>query len=173
MGMNRNHEVSHLSSRPPSQQFDPNMDDLRDSLSKFRKDFKHRFGGRKPKEDKLGASGCEESVGPSSLLPQPEPHVLMGGGREKEKEGPNVEEESIRAVFAADKSRLDWKYTVSPSAKLVLRAVRDSADAFGPLKSIAGGLCFILESCEVQYLPSYTIGDTNVSAENKGERTDN
>jgi hypothetical protein len=27
--------------------------------------------------------------------------------------------------------------------------VRDSADAFGPLKSVAGGLCFILENCEV------------------------
>jgi hypothetical protein len=28
--------------------------------------------------------------------------------------------------------------------------VRDAADAFGPLKSVAGGLCFILENCEVR-----------------------
>ena len=34
----------------------------------------------------------------------------------------------------------------------MLRGVRDTADAFGPLKSVAGGLCFILENCEV-YLP--------------------
>jgi hypothetical protein len=31
----------------------------------------------------------------------------------------------------------------------MLRGVRDTADAFGPLKSVAGGLCFILENCEV------------------------
>ena len=43
----------------------------------------------------------------------------------------------------------DWKATVSASAKLLLRGVRDSADAFGPLKSVAGGLCFFLENYEV------------------------
>ena len=35
------------------------------------------------------------------------------------------------------------------TAKLLLRGVRDTADAFGPLKSVAGGLCFVLENCEV------------------------
>ena len=40
--------------------------------------------------------------------------------------------------------------TASVAAKLLLRGVRDSADAFGPLKSVAGGLCFILENCEVR-----------------------
>ena len=34
-------------------------------------------------------------------------------------------------------------------AKLVLWAVRDLVDAFGLLKSVAGGLCFILENCKV------------------------
>ena len=28
--------------------------------------------------------------------------------------------------------------------------MRDSADAFGPLKSVANGLCFVLENYEVQ-----------------------
>ena len=42
------------------------------------------------------------------------------------------------------------KSTASATAKLLLRGVRDSADAFGPLKSVAGGLCFILENCEVR-----------------------
>ena len=48
-----------------------------------------------------------------------------------------------------DESKSDWKSKASASAKLLLRAVRDSADAFGPLKSVAGGLCFILENFEV------------------------
>jgi hypothetical protein len=43
-----------------------------------------------------------------------------------------------------------WKSTASATAKLLLRGVRDSADAFGPLKSVAGGLCFVLDNCEVQ-----------------------
>ena len=34
----------------------------------------------------------------------------------------------------------DWKGTVSASAKLLLRGVRDPAGAFGLLKSVAGGL---------------------------------
>ena len=41
--------------------------------------------------------------------------------------------------------------TVSDAAKLLLRTVRDSADAFPPLKSVAGGLCFILENYEVWF----------------------
>jgi len=31
----------------------------------------------------------------------------------------------------------------------LLRVVRDSANGFGPLKSIAGELCLVLESCKV------------------------
>jgi len=50
---------------------------------------------------------------------------------------------------AADETKSNWKSTASATAKLLLRGVRDSADAFGPLKSVAGGLCFILDNCEV------------------------
>ena len=49
----------------------------------------------------------------------------------------------------ADETKLSWKSTASATAQLLLRGVRDTADAFGPLKSVAGGLCFILENCEV------------------------
>jgi len=58
----------------------------------------------------------------------------------------------------ADGSEPNWRSTVSATAKLLLRGVRDSADAFGPLKSVAGGLCFILENCEVwpsSHIPCY------------------
>jgi len=57
---------------------------------------------------------------------------------------PNKSEPNI-----ADEKKSGWKSTASATAKLFLRGVRDSADAFGPLKSVAGGLCFILENCEV------------------------
>ena len=50
---------------------------------------------------------------------------------------------------AANEKKSSWKSTTLATAKLLLRGVRDSADAFGPLKSVAGGLCFILENCEV------------------------
>ena len=52
---------------------------------------------------------------------------------------------------ATGDSRGGWKTTVSATAKLLLCTVRDSADAFPPLKSVAGGLCFILENYEVRF----------------------
>ena len=64
-------------------------------------------------------------------------------------------DESAEPGAAADTKKSNWKSTASTTAKLLLRGVRDSADAFGPLKSVAGGLCFVLENCEVQ--PSFRI----------------
>ena len=118
------------------------MDHLRDSFSRFKKDTKGRFGRSKRKGDKPGPVGHEESVGSSSSFPQPDSRASTGGG-------PDAENENAGASTVAVENRPDWKSTASSSAKLVLRAVRDSADAFGPLKSVAGGLCFILENCEV------------------------
>ena len=130
------------------------MDDLRDSLSKFKKDIKHRLRRREPIADKPGPGERGESVGSSSSLPQPEPHVSTSGERKREGGRPNVGNEIVGAIAAVDESRPGWKSTASSSAKLALRGVRDSADAFGPLKSVAGGLCFILENYEVWNLPS-------------------
>jgi len=51
---------------------------------------------------------------------------------------------------ATDESRFGlWKSTTSATAKLLLRAAKESADAFPPLKSAVGGLCFILDNYEV------------------------
>ena len=50
---------------------------------------------------------------------------------------------------AANEETSNWRSTAVAAAKLLLRGVRDAADAFGPLKSVAGGLCFILENYEV------------------------
>jgi len=106
------------------------MDDLRGSFSKLKKDIKYRLTGSKRKADKTGHG---ESAEPSGSLPQPDPD------------------------FATDRKKSGWKSTAPASAKLLLRGVRDSADAFPPLKSVAGGLCFILENCEVRSPPSCPI----------------
>ena len=60
-----------------------------------------------------------------------------------------IPDENIEPSAAANEKKSSWKSTAIATAKLLLRGVRDSADAFGPLKSVAGGLCFILENCEV------------------------
>ena len=96
------------------------MDDMRDSFSRFKKGVKHRLMGKR-KGDQPGTEGSETS----GSVPRPE------------------------AGDAADEDGLDWKATVSASAKPLLRGARDSADALGPLKSVVGGLCFILENYEV------------------------
>ena len=43
-----------------------------------------------------------------------------------------------------------WKDIASSAAKLTLRTVKETSDAFPPLKSVAGGLCAILDNCEVR-----------------------
>lgn len=57
--------------------------------------------------------------------------------------------ESSMTSAHADENKTSWKFAASAAAKLLLRGVSSTADAFGPLKSVAGGLCFILENCEV------------------------
>ena len=139
------------------------MDDLRESFSKLKKGVKHRLAGSKRKADKTGAGGpVERTEGPGSLL-QPEHHVVTGSGREGEGSGSNAEDKSVEPSAAADenKNKSDWKSTASASAKLLLRGARDSADAFGPLKSVASGLCFILENCEVRSPSPDVIHDTH------------
>ena len=149
--------------------FDTNMDDLRDGISKFKKNIEYRLGRSKRKADEAGLGDRDESIGSRNSVPQPEPHVSPGGSREQEGDGPNIENENVGVSGAADENGPGYKSTAPSSAKLVLRAVRDSSDAFGLLKSVAGGLCFILENCEVRYLPSYATSDAYVSAENEGK----
>ena len=133
---------------------DNNMDDLRDTFSSLKKSIKRRIKGKKGKADNPGAGGSGETVGPSGPPPRPGPAVATGGGSEQEGNEPNADDEKVEPSVAPDKNRPDWGSTASASAKLLLRGVRDSADAFGPLKAVAGGLCFILENCEVCF-PSH------------------
>jgi hypothetical protein len=98
------------------------MEDIRGSLSKLKKGIKHRLTGKKRKADKPGVGGS----------------------------GSNAESEGAESSAPTDGNESDWKSIVSSTAKTLLRGVRDSADAFPPLKSVAGGLCFVLENCEVR-----------------------
>jgi len=52
--------------------------------------------------------------------------------------------------LSSQSDKLDWKHTTSSAAKLFLRTVERASDAFPPLKSVAGGLCAILDNCEVR-----------------------
>ena len=72
---------------------------------------------------------------------------------------------------AADETKSNWKSTASATAKLLLRGVRDSADAFGPLRSVAGGLCFILENYEVWFPSRLCYPMLTGAPENEGKYT--
>ena len=51
---------------------------------------------------------------------------------------------------ATDKNRLELREsTATAMAKMLLHATKESADAFPPLKSVVGSLCFILDNYEV------------------------
>ena len=65
-----------------------------------------------------------------------------------EPEAPRPDEGAEQSAVV-DEKKSNWKSAASATAKLLLRGVRDSADAFGPLKAVAGGLCFVLENYEV------------------------
>ena len=50
---------------------------------------------------------------------------------------------------AADNTQQNREPTASAEARSTLRWVRESANAYAPLKSVANDLCFILDHCEV------------------------
>jgi len=125
------------------------MDDLRNSFSSMKKSIKRRTKRNKHKADNPGAGGSGETIGPSGPPTQPGPAVVMDDGHGQEGNEPNVGDKRVEPSAALGKNRPDLGSTAAASAKLLLRGVRDSADAFGPLKAVAGGLCFILENCEV------------------------
>ena len=129
------------------------MDDMRESFSKLKKGIKHRIAGKNRKADNAQAGGRGERADVSGSLPRPMPHAVTSSDHEQGEDESGADGESVKPSAAADENKPGWKSTASSSAKLLLRGVRDSADAFGPLKSVAGGLCFILENCEVRLHP--------------------
>ena len=68
-------------------------------------------------------------------------------------QGVPLSDENAEPSAIANEKKSSWKSTAFFTAKTLLRGVRDSSDAFGPLKAVAGGLHLILENCEVLYDP--------------------
>jgi len=124
------------------------MEDLRDSFSSLKKGIKRQIEGKKIKADDPGDGGSGETIGPSGPPPRPGPAPVTSSSREQGGNEPNADDERVGPSAAPDEKKPDWKSTAPASARLLLRGVRDSADAFPPLKYVAGGLCFILENCE-------------------------
>ena len=146
------------------------MDNIRGSLSKIKKDVKHRLTGKKRKAEEARAGGHGEGVDSSGSIPaQP----MTSGDREREGDGPGMDNESGESSAAGDESESDWKTTATASAKLLLRGVSSSSDAFAPLKSVAGGLCFILENCEVRLPPRMLSATLTCPAAYEGEQGGN
>jgi len=50
---------------------------------------------------------------------------------------------------ATDETQQNRKPTASPETKLILRRVKESPNAYPPLKSVAESLSFVLDNCEV------------------------
>ena len=115
----------------------------------MKKRIKHRLTGKKLKADKARAGRPGVGGESSGSLP---PQAVTSENNEREENEPSADDKSVGPSTAVGESESDWKTTASATAKLLLRGVSNSSDAFGPLKSVAGGLCFILENCEV-WLP--------------------
>ena len=54
-------------------------------------------------------------------------------------------------------NKSNLKSLVYSGARFILNGVKESADAFGPLKSVASGLCFVLDNCEVRRSPASAV----------------
>lgn len=112
---------------------------FRDSFPSL-KNLKNRLTGNRHKAEGGGADITGARVDPpvdvdNSAVPGDIQEALSSNQSE-----PNT----------ADENEFDeWMSTASATAKSFLRGVRGSADTFPLLKSVVGGLCFILDNCEV------------------------
>ena len=71
------------------------------------------------------------------------PLTVPSGTSDRSAVSHRVQEPAQVPRHVLDKSHL------KSAAESSLRGVRESANAFPPLKSVAGHLCFILDNCEV------------------------
>ena len=90
----------------------------------------------------------------------------------KDRVGNPATSDTIHSNTAGFKNKSDWKDTASSAAKLFLRTVERASDAFPPLKSVAAGLCAILDNCEVRATFVHLVPTLIAPAENGGQQTD-
>ena len=140
---------------------------IRDSLSRLKErlDPKSTRKGRKPDDTESVTDG--EGFDPAGSLPRPDEPRSASNKREGGR-GEVIQRRShlytdVEVVAGTGSGRVagDQFYSrpstplftdgspAVPATVKLLRGVRDSANSFGPLRSIARTLCFILETCEV------------------------
>ena len=88
----------------------------------------------------------------ASPPPSNDAHRPLSAGDPVSGPGETIDPESSDPIVdssAMDKNKSNLGSLASSGARLILNGIKESADAFGPLKSVAGGLCFILDNCEV------------------------
>ena len=98
----------------------------------------------------------------------------MDSNLEREGNESNMDVESPGPSVPPDENKSGWKSTASATAKLLFHGVRDSADAPGPIKSIAESLYLLLKNCEARlplHIPcSMLIGPTAPKGGQVGDR---
>ena len=82
-------------------------------------------------------------------------------------------DEDAEPNTTVSKKKSSWKSTAYATARLLPHGVRDSADAFGPLKSVTGSPYFILENCEVWSFPTNACTALTCTLVHERERVNN
>ena len=83
------------------------MDDIRKSLSKLKKDFKHRLGSKKRGQDGPDANTAEERVGSSASPVRPGPRVEEGRASADVSQARLTDPSPYPEPVRADEDRLD------------------------------------------------------------------
>ena len=111
---------------------------------------------------RIGAS--TEPSNPQIIHASPPPshdtHRPFNAGGSVSGPGETIDPESPDPIVQSsvmDENKSNLGSLASSGARFILNGVKESADAFGPLKSVAGGLCFILDNCEVCDSPASTV----------------
>ena len=103
---------------------------------------------------RIGASTEPSNSQTIHAFPPPshDTHRPFSAGGPVSGPGETIDPESSDPIVepgAIDENKSNLRSLASSGARFILNGVKESADAFGPLKSVAGGLCFILDTCEV------------------------
>ena len=72
--------------------------DMRDSFSKLKKKLKHPLTGRKNKPGGTGVDIGGEKLDPAGSLPRSGPHVVAGGGYNRDEDGAKADRQQVRST---------------------------------------------------------------------------
>ena len=96
----------------------------------------------------------------ASPPPSHDAHRPVSAGGPVSGSGETIGPESSDPIVdsgAMDENKSNLGSLASSGARFILNGIKESADTFGPLKSVAGSLCFILDNCEVCGSPASAV----------------